>query len=259
MKANRIIYYFLFLAVVTGGFASMAQNSYGLTLISIVCFIFSALFIVSLFRNNQFEIIDKLEIVGLSILTGLFGLRAAYIHIAYIEWVVIFDSILLAGIYTVKAVQTYKERSLNLKFMYQVTGFYVGLVLLLFSMTIRIFSPTLSEMLGGAGFGFFMLFVAGFFLLGKSLVNGEEVTTLDHIRQKNYNALVLGTGFFLISIYTGLNMFQMVPSLYTEKVPPAYLELVRQAESGQEKAVDGSYRHDTYKAAYDAFVEKNGK
>ncbi len=50
------------------------------------------------------------------------------------------------------------------------------------------------------------------------------------IRKQKPRAMLLGTAFFLISIYTGLYMVGVVPPMYTDMVSPSYLELVRKAE-----------------------------
>ena len=44
--------------------------------------------------------------------------------------------------------------------------------------------------------------------------------------------------------------------MYTDEIPHAYIELINDAETGKEKAVDGKYKHELYKEAYDHFIEK---
>ena len=256
MNINRIVYYFLFLAVAMGGFASMAQNNYGLDLIGYSSFAFGLIMVFDLIKaKNDWD--KRIELSALIITTALFGMRALYIHLPYIEWVVTINSGILAVIYLVKIRLAYSKISTNRKFAAFVMAYYTGLVLLLLSMSIRIFSPLISDGLGGLGFGLLLIFGLGFYLLKKDLMDGEDITLLKYIRKTNPNSLVLATAFFLISAYTGLYMVKILPPLYTEKVPPTYLELVHKAETGQEKAIDGSYQHDHYKEAYDAFVEKN--
>ena len=46
MKKNNPIYFLLFILLVMGAFASMAQNSYGLKLMGGVAFVFGLVFIV---------------------------------------------------------------------------------------------------------------------------------------------------------------------------------------------------------------------
>src|SRR5260370_1036635 len=49
MKRYNVVYYILFLAVVMGAFASMAQNSYGMKLIGLVCLGFCFTFLYEVF------------------------------------------------------------------------------------------------------------------------------------------------------------------------------------------------------------------
>ena len=235
----------------------MAQNNYGLTLISVACFLFSVMFLNDIFFRKDKGLTESIESLGLAVLAALFGLRASYIHIPYIEWVVVLDSLMLAGIYLSKLYHIFQNRKANNRFMIFIMAFYLGLILLLASMAISIISPIVSEALGALGFGMFIFYGAGYFMIKRGLIAGEEFDVLKYVRKSNPNAMVLATTFFLISVYTGLYMIHLAPPLYTGKVPPTYLELVRQAESGNENAVDGSFQHDHYKAAYDAFVKKN--
>lgn len=234
----------------------MAQNNYGLDLIGFSSFAFGAIMLNDLSKVKK-DWIKRIELGALIITTALFGMRALYFHLPYIEWVVTINSGVLAIIYLLRIIEANTNRSSNQKFMLFIISYYSGLVLLLSSMSIRIFSPIISDALGGIGFGLLLLFGFGYYLLKKDLVDGENITLLRHVRETNPNSLVLATAFFLISAYTGLYMVKILPPLYTEKVPPTYLELVRKAETGQEQAIDGSFQHDHYKEAYDAFVEKN--
>jgi hypothetical protein len=45
--------------------------------------------------------------------------------------------------------------------------------------------------------------------------------------------------------------------MYTDEYPQAYFELVKQAESGKEKPVNGKYKHEEFKDMYDRFVSRN--
>ena len=49
MKNYNPIYYFLFILLVTGAFASMAQNSYGIKMMGGVAFAFGLVFLVEFF------------------------------------------------------------------------------------------------------------------------------------------------------------------------------------------------------------------
>jgi len=91
MKKLNVIYLFLFILLVMGSFASMAQNSYGLKILGGVAFVFALLFIAefvtSLKRKENEDLFAILEPLCLFILSLLFGLRIFYIHFDYVELV----------------------------------------------------------------------------------------------------------------------------------------------------------------------------
>ena len=64
------------------------------------------------------------------------------------------------------------------------------------------------------------------------------------------------TGYFLISIYTGLHMINVLPSLYTSKIPHNYIELINEAETGKEQPEDGVFKYELYETAYKELIEK---
>jgi len=47
------------------------------------------------------------------------------------------------------------------------------------------------------------------------------------------------TLFVLFTAYMGLTKFVILPKMYSDEYPQAYLELVKQAEGGTEKSVNG--------------------
>ena len=84
MKKLNAIYFFLFILLVMGAFAAMAQNSYGLKIMGGVAFVFGLLFIVefivALQRKENEDLFVIIEPVCLSIISLVFGLRVFYIH-----------------------------------------------------------------------------------------------------------------------------------------------------------------------------------
>jgi hypothetical protein len=62
------------------------------------------------------------------------------------------------------------------------------------------------------------------------------------------------TLFVLFTAYMGLTKFDILPKMYSDEYPQAYLDLVKQAEAGGEKPVNGKYKHEEFKELYDQFV-----
>ena len=99
------------------------------------------------------------------------------------------------------------------------------------------------------------LFILGTYLRRKQMLDGVEINTPQYLRKIAGNSVVLMTGYLLISIYSGLYMIGVLPPLYTDKIPHAYIELINNAETGVEKPDGGVYKHEVYKEAYDKFIE----
>ena len=249
----------MFLAIGFGGFASIAQNDYGLKVISWSCFAFSFTILMELiFANRELSILKKVEHIGLVFLMALFGLRAAYIHFPYVEWVVVGTAITLAAIYLMSGLSNYNSiKSSNRLMALMVMVYYLSLVAFLGSVFLRpIFTP-LSFASGGVGGLFMGIFIIAVVFKRKQLVEGQETNMLDFVRSRGDHSPILLTGFLLISMYTGLNLIGVLPPLYTQEVPQEYIELVNKAETGKEKAVDGKYQYDAYKEALDKFLERH--
>jgi len=65
------------------------------------------------------------------------------------------------------------------------------------------------------------------------------------------------TLFVLFTVYMGLTKFDILPKMYSDEYLQAYLELVKQAEGGAEKPVNGKYKHEEFKELYDQFVNRH--
>jgi len=261
MKQRIVFHYLLFLLIIFGAFASMAQNNYGLTIISAACFFFTVLLATELVQKfSAFRLSKKLELVGLSTLFVLFGLRAAYVHFPYVEWLLMSVCGLLIIIYVIYGLDKIKNLGAdNNRVRNLIIAYYLSLIAFTLSIFISVIIPMLAEPLGAMATGFLGLFIIGFYLSKTQLIDGVEVKTTDYLRQVASHSILLMTGYLLISVYSGLNMIGVLPSLYTNKLPQAYIELINNAEAGSEAAEDGIYQHELYKEAYDKFVAKHGE
>ena len=89
MKKLNVIYLFLFILLIMGAFASMAQNGYGLKILGGVAFFFALLFLAefatALKRKENEDLFAIMEPLCLFILSFIFGLRVFYIHFNYVE------------------------------------------------------------------------------------------------------------------------------------------------------------------------------
>src|SRR5437870_13081400 len=102
MKYNTL-YYLLFVLLILGAFASMAQNSYGLIILGIVAIAFASLFFIqfieSLRKKDPGNIYLPVELGCLFVFSSIFSLRIFYIHFKYIEALFAFTALILVVLY----------------------------------------------------------------------------------------------------------------------------------------------------------------
>ena len=122
---------------------------------------------------------------------------------------------------------------------------------------IIIIYPPLSEPLGGLGFGFLILFVAGGIYFKELFYRGEKYSLFQYLKNfSNKSALILVI-YLLFTFYMGLTKFNLIPRLYSSEFPQGYIQLINDAESGNESSVAGKYRHDAYKEQMDKFIRRH--
>ena len=238
----------------------MAQNDYGLKMISMTCYLFALSFAVELFwTRGRSTFLQKTELFILIVFFLLFGLRAAYIHFPYVEWIVVGSALVLAITSALFGIHNFRElRETNSETSRIVASYYLSLVFFLCSVLLRPLSAQVSQGFGGVGGLFLGLFVLGAIFRRKQIIAGIETTVMEYVRSRGDHTSMLMTGFLLISIYVGLNFLGFLPTLYTSEVPKVYIELVNQAETGKEVAVDGKFQHDQYKEELDKFLDRHG-
>jgi hypothetical protein len=260
LKIRQTIYYLFFLAITIGAFASMAHNNYGLKVISTSCFLISIYFLMGLLSGSKkLTTFHKLEQLGLTLLLTLFGLRAAYIHFPYVEWVVVFAAALLAVVYVKFALDQYRQMEEFNKLMARILlVYYLSVIGFLLSIVSRPFNTLISQAVGAVGGLLIGIIIVAILFKNKQMVNGEETGIIGHVRSRKDHSSLLVTGFFFISFYVGLNFLNVLPPLYTDEVPKAYIELVNKAETGRENAVDGKFQHDAYKEEWEKFLARHG-
>lgn len=126
-------------------------------------------------------------------------------------------------------------------------------------MVIVIINPAFSEPLGGLGFGFLLLYLGGGFYHRNLFYKGEKYSALNYLNRFSTKSILMMAVYVLFTIYMGLTKFYLIPKLHSSEYPQTYLNLVNEAESGKEKAVNGKYKHEIFKEKYDEFVAKNKK
>jgi hypothetical protein len=262
MKKLNVIYLFLFILLVMGAFASMAQNSYGLKILGGVAFVFGLLFITEFIRavrrKEKEDIFVIIEPLCLFILSVMFGLRVFYIHFDYVEIVFGAAALVLAIIYLRKMMFRFRYfRPKNKMLSAFIVIFHSSIVLFLVSLALAPFFPIIAEAIGVGSFALLLIFVIAGFLRKNLLVDGELVTAFQMVRQYKGYSVILITLMVMFAFYFGFNKLGILPGIYSDEYPRAYFELVDKATTGQEKAVGGKYRHEEFMEKYKQFVRRN--
>ena len=262
MKSYNAIYYLLFVLLIMGGFASIAQNSYGFNILGVSALGFAALFlfqIVAILNGKQkFDIFQGIELLCLFVLSSIFAMRVFFVHFEYIETVFGFVSIALVLIYFQKMVRRFKQfKSENFLLGVLIFIFHVAIILYLISLAAAPFLSQFSETTGILAFACLGIFVAAGVIKNKFLINGENISAFKAITRFKDNAVLVISLFFLFTLYSGFTKIGIIPKLYSDEYPQAYFELVREAESGKELPVNGTYRYQEFKKEYDQYQKYN--
>lgn len=260
MKRSNALYYLLFILLITGAFASMAQNSYGTKIIGLVAFAFSGVFIFELFRLSRKpgkkDPYYLAELVCLVVLSLVFGLRVFYIHFPNVELIFVGAGIVLLGLYIRKMILSYRDLQGKNAFLARLLlAFHLSLVLFLISMVLVPFAPNSTQYTSAAAIVLLLIFLIVGFMKRDLLVEGEKNSAFSMVRKSRDHSILIMSIFALFSLYIGLNKIGLLPSLYADEYPKSYYELVNEATTKQEKSVDGKYKHELFKEKYEQLLK----
>jgi|SRR5688572_13757468 len=261
MKKYNSIFYLLFILLVMGAFASMAQNSYGIKIMGAVAFIFGIVFIVKLItalRKKEKDPYVLLELMGLILLSIIFGLRVFYIRFPNIEFLFGAAAVLLVLVYLRKMILRFNHfQSKNSFLALLVLIFHFSIILFLISLATVPFSPKVSEFTGAGAFILLLFFLLAGFFRRDLLVDGEKVSAFTMVKRFKDHSIIIVSLFLLFSLYVGFNRIGLLPGIYTDEFPRAYFELVENATSKKEKPVDGKYKYEEFMKKYEQFLKNN--
>lgn len=261
MKKYTTLYYLLFVLIVMGAFASMAQNDYGMTILGFAAASFSAIFLaqlISVLSKKQDAKPEITEIACLFILAAIMAMRVFYIRFEFVEYVFAGAGTVLVLVYLQKMLKVYSHVKLESKNLAGlVLIFYGSIVLYLISMITVPFLPAISEPLGMAAFVLMIASAIGNLVLGSVLINSEKTTAFQFALRLRDRSMVLLTLFLLFTCYMAFTKVDLVPKLYSDDFPQSYYQLVNQAETGKEIPVNGKFRHEIFKADYEKFLKHN--
>lgn len=262
MKRYNTIYYLLFILLVTGAFASMAQNSYGLKIMGGVAFAFGLIFLVELIsvfvQKESKNAFIWMELACLSALSFIFALRVFNLRFAFIEECFAAGGSLLVLLYLRKMLLRFREfRSQNNFLSVLSLVFHLSMILFLISLVMFPFKPKIAEIAGSSAFVLLLIFIIAGLLKKKVLVEGEKVTAFTMIKEFKDHSIIVISLFIIFSLYVGLHSVGVLPGIYSDEYPQAYYDLVNKAASGKDKPVAGKDKYEIFKEKYDQFLKHN--
>ena len=260
MKGYNTIFYLLFVLLIMGAFASMAQNTYGLRILGGVAIVFGLVFLIRFLRSGQaaknVPAINRVELLCLSILSLLLACRIFHIYFPFLDIAFTLTGLVLVLIYGKKMILHSGElRPKNAILSIIIFIYYLSLCLSIIALVAVPFLPQYTEYMGIVAFTLLSAFIASALLRGKFMIDGADISVFRQVMSYRDNAALLLSLFFVGFMYIGLVKKNILPAIYSDDFPQTYFTLVNNAESGKEKPVDGKYKHEEFKARYDAFLK----
>lgn len=262
MKKYNLIYYLLFILLVMGAFASMAQNSYGLKIMGGVGFAFGLLFLfefVSILRKEgEKDVSAVIEPACLFFLSFIFALRVFFIRFSYVELLFAAAGMLLTLVYLRKMVLNFRKiQPKNNLMAMLILVFHLSIILFLVSLVSAPFSQKISEITGIIAFILLLGFVTLGLLKKHLMVDGESISAFRMVTYLKDHSIIIVSLFALFSFYLGFNKVGLVPGVYSDEFPQAYFKLIEDVSKRNEKPVNGKYKYETFKEQYDQFLRHN--
>lgn len=264
MNRYNLYYYLLFVLVIFGAFASMAQNDYGIKILGAAAFAFAVIFALQLLTEWRKKPVKDwvmvTELTGIVMISIILGMRVVYLRFPFVEllfgvaglMVIVSYAIRIRGSWT-----TLYSRSSAMAIL--VTLFLSGITCYFISMTFAPFIELVAEPFGLVGFLLLILFLVGGVLKSQLLVQGERLSVFTYVSKVRDRSIVLAALFVLFTTYTSLTNIGFIPKMYSDEFPQRYFELVQQAQTGKETPINGRYRYEIFEEEYDRFIQRQVK
>jgi hypothetical protein len=253
------------MVMVTGAFASMAQNNYGLKLVGYSCVGFAFLFFFeALFdwkkKNELSPLARTLNFIELIVLGGLATLlffRSFFIDFNGSASTFTILLIVLTALYTIYLLRFIgrwwaKSKSLSAGLIL----YFLVLIFFLTSSILAIGLHSISYFIGATGVACLLAFIVWVILSKRILVEGESTSIIAHIWKMRNKSIVVLVASLVVGSYFVLNRSNFIPPLYTSEKPAGYLELVKQSEEGKEKTEEDGNLYKLFDDRYQSFLRK---
>jgi hypothetical protein len=137
-----------------------------------------------------------------------------------------------------------------------VAAYYGTVISFIITFVAGVVNPAVAKMLGPLGFIFLFCFVFISVIFRSKVYEGKKISVLKSVRTMPNKTGIVIIGFSLIFLYFGLHEANIFPPLYSGKMPTGYLELIRRAESGEEKT-SGKKSYELFEEQYSTLVKRH--
>jgi hypothetical protein len=261
MKKYLIYTYLLFVLLITGAFASMAQNDYGTTLLGLVAALFSFLFMLQLkdtFHYLPNSRIAVIELICLIVISAVVALRIFDLSARPIEWVFNMAVAALIFVYIRRLIDLSKAiKPAGNSFFVLILIFYASLVVYLLSTMLSQLLPSSAGLAGITGFMLLIVFAIGAWTAKPAVTDGEKVSAFQYIFNLKDRSVMLMCLFLLFSLYTGFTRIGWLPQMYSSALPQSYYKLLNDSETNKTLPVNGKYPHEEFKSQYEQLVKNH--
>lgn len=262
MSRYLSLYFLLGFLIIMGAFASMAQNSYGMTLLGMVAAIFAVLFIsqwMSRVKKKGMRADARtIELAALTVTAIMVSLKVFQLSFAFSRWVMLAAGaalVVVHGSSLIKFLRSGKEMPVLYR-VFKIT-YYLALVLFIISFATSDITNRFSNVLGGAALALALACLVMAMMNDRFLVDGVEETDWSWVMARKDRSALLMVLFTFMSLYMVLSRSGVLPPLYSDEYPPAFYALQDKSDDGTKagKAID----HQEFKKEYLRFVERNLK
>lgn len=261
MKKYLIYTYLLFVLLITGAFASMAQNDYGTILLGLVAAFFSLLFMLQL--KDTFHYLPSsrtaiIELICLIVVSAVVALRIFDLSNRPVEWLFNLAVVALIVVYISRLLDLHKAIKPTGSSLFVLTMFfYASLVVYLISTILTQILPSSGGLAGITGFILLLIFVLGAWAVKPTVTEGEKVSGFQYVFKLKDRSVLLMCLFLLFSLYTGFTRIGWLPKMYSSALPQSYYKLLNESETNKELPVNGKYHHEEFKRQYEQLVKNH--
>jgi len=262
MKKLNSFFFILYLLLITGGFAAIAQNSYGITILGWSTAAFAFLCSLgAIFSSTKSNIprISILEYVALAIIFAIASLRVFLIHFVYVEVIFSMAATMLAIVYLRYIIHIYNTlKNENRQLFVSLALFYACITIFTLSLALNPISNFFSQIAGFIGVITFIMAVLSAFRIKSITAKGSEISITKYLSIQANSAMLLLSLYLLLTVYSATTLFNIIPGIHSSKMPKGYYELVKSAENGTDLQEDGKYTYQLYKERMEHFMKKQG-